>query len=203
MSTEQASDPRPPRSPRLLWSVILLLLAAAGLLWGSSAVIWVGQRFRTPFSGETTSGVTGAVLRPELVPLALAALAAVAAVLATGGLLRRVMGLLVLVAGGVLGWRSIAWPFDGGWFGYASNVPQGSVPVGGISANVAGPLLMTAGALLLVVAGALVLLRAERMPAMGARYSAPGDSRRKAGDPDKRLWDALDEGEDPTVEQDR
>ncbi|GAA2781609.1 hypothetical protein GCM10010470_14410 [Saccharopolyspora taberi] len=183
--------------------MVLLLLAAAGLLWGSSAVTWVGQRFRTPFSGEQTSGVTGAVLRPELVPVALATLAAIAAVLATGGWLRRVLGALVVVAGGLLGWRVVAWQIEG-WFAYsAPSLPQGSVPVSGITTNPAGPLLMSAGAVLLLVAGAVVLLRAGRLPAMGARYSAPGDTRRKVVDPDKKLWEALDSGEDPTVEQDR
>jgi uncharacterized membrane protein (TIGR02234 family) len=180
--------------------VVVLPLAAA-LLWGSSAVYWVGQRYRTPFSGETTAGATGSMLRPELVPLALATLAAVAAVLATGGWLRRLIGLLIVAEGGLLVWRAIDW-YVGGWFAYASQAPPGSIPISPFAANPAGPLLMSVAGAVLVVAGLLVMLRSHRMPTMGARYSAPG-ARRVSPDPDKRMWDALDEGEDPTNDRQR
>ncbi|CAM04937.1 tryptophan-associated transmembrane protein [Saccharopolyspora erythraea NRRL 2338] len=203
MTTEQGSEGRPATSPRLLWSVVLLMLAAAAMLWGAGALVWVGQRYRTPLGQELTAGPAGSALRPELVPLALATLAAIAAVLATGGWLRRLIGLLVLAEGGMLVWRAVDWHL-GGWFAYAGpKVPPGSVPVGGFASNPAGPLLMSAAAALLVVAGALVVSRAGRMPAMGAKYSAPGEARRESRDPDRKLWDALDEGRDPTVDKDR
>ena len=174
------------------------MLAAAALLWAASAVVWASQRYQTPFTGEKTFGATGAVLRPELVPLALAALAAVAAVLATGGLLRRLMGVLVAAAGGVLAWRALDW-FASGWFTFgAPDIPPASMPIGQPSPNPAGPVLMSVAAVVLIVAGLLVALVAHRMPAMGAKYSAPGTRKPKSHDPDKQLWEALDEGEDPT-----
>ncbi|MGP4020228.1 Trp biosynthesis-associated membrane protein [Saccharopolyspora sp. 5N708] len=206
MTTEPESEPgpRPVRSKGLLWMVVLVVLIAAGALWGASALIWVGQRFRTPFGTEVTAGVTGADLRPELVPVALAALAAVAAVLATGGLLRRVVGALVVIAGGLLAWR-VYQQFNFGWFAYgtAGSVPPGSTPIGQMSTQPGGPLLMTAGAVLLLVAGLLVVFRAGRMPAMGAKYSAPGTAKPKSHDPDRQLWNELDAGRDPTEDQDR
>ncbi|MCA1187112.1 MULTISPECIES: Trp biosynthesis-associated membrane protein [unclassified Saccharopolyspora] len=188
-------------SARLLWSVVLLLVAAAGLLWGASALTWASRQYRTPFSGEVDAVASGAVARPELVPLALAALAAVAAVLATGGLLRRVVGALTLLGGALLLWRAGTW-----WFAAAAEfvppgVPSGGEPVGEPSAAPFGPLLVVLAGLALLAAGALVAVRAGRMPAMGARYSAPGAEKRKSTDPDKRLWDALDEGADPTDER--
>ena len=198
-----ASEPRPP-SKGLLWSVLLLVLAGAGALWGASGLTWLSQRFRTPMGTETTSGMSGAVLRPELGPMALAALAAVAAVLATGGLLRRLVGVLIALAGALLAWRSFG-HFSAGWFTYANgDVPPGSTPVGELSSSPIGPLLMALGALLLMIAGVLVIVRAGRMPAMGARYSAPGAAKeQKSQDPDRRLWNELDAGRDPTDEDDR
>lgn len=206
MTTEPGSEPspRPAPSKGLLWSVVLLVLAAAGLLWGASALVWVGQRFRTPFGTEVTAGITGEDLRPELVPMALAALAAVAAVLATGGWLRRVVGVLVAVAGAALLWRTFQ-QLSFGWFaaGSAEGVPPGSTPIGEMSSQPYGSLLMAAGALLLFVAGLLVAFRAGRMPAMGAKYSAPGAAKQKSHDPDRQMWNDLDAGRDPTDDQDR
>ncbi|GAA4830363.1 Trp biosynthesis-associated membrane protein [Saccharopolyspora rosea] len=177
---------------------MLLLLAAAGLLWGSGALRWVDQSYRTPFSGQITAGADGSVVRAELVPLALASLAAIAAVLATGGWLRRVVGAVVVVAGGLVGWRA-ATGFRLSTF-HAVNVPSGSTPVGAAALHPVGPLLMALGAVALFVGGLLVLLRADRMPAMGAKYSAPGATERRSQDPDRRMWDDLDHGRDPTDE---
>ncbi|WP_190822430.1 Trp biosynthesis-associated membrane protein [Saccharopolyspora pogona] len=206
MTTEPGSETtaRPARSKGLLWSVVLLALVAAGLMWGASALTWVGQRYRTPFGTEVTGGFTGEDLRPELVPMALAALAAVAAVLATGGLFRRVVGVLIAVAGGLLAWRA-AQLYTSGWFatGKPADVPPGSTPIGELSSQPYGPLLMAAGALLLFVAGLLVAFRAGRMPAMGAKYSAPGAAKPRSHDPERQMWNDLDAGRDPTDEQDR
>lgn len=202
MTTEPGSE-RPARSRGLLWAVVLLVLASAGSLWGASALIWVGQRYRTQFGNEVSAGMTGGDLRPELVPMALASLAAVAAVLATGGWLRRVVGVFVALAGAVLAWRAVQ-SFDGGWFAYGPDgVPPGSVPVGAAAVGPYGPLLMCLGAVLLLVAGVLVALRGGRMPAMGAKYSAPGTAKRKSHDPDRQMWQDLDAGRDPTDDQDR
>lgn len=189
-----------PPSKRLLWIVVLLILVAAALLWASSAVVWVGQQFQTPFTGQRFSGASGAVVRPELTPLALAGLAAIAALLATSGLLRRTVGLLVVVAGGVVLWRFAQWYQSGSSVTASFDVPPGSVPVGPLTGNPAGPLLTALAAVVLVIAGLLVAVRSSRMPAMGAKYSAPGAVKQPSRDPDKRLWDALDAGSDPTDE---
>jgi uncharacterized membrane protein (TIGR02234 family) len=202
--TTEPTPTAPRASRRLLWTVVLLMVVAAAALWGSSALVWVSQQFQTPFTGVRTSGVPGADLRPELVPLALAALAAIAAVLATGGWLRRVVGVLVALAGALLGWRVSTW-YGSNDFGIAlhGDVPAGSKPIGAFTENPVGPVLMAVGALLLVLSGVLVAARARRMPAMGAKYSAPGTAQQRVSqDPDKRLWEALDSGEDPTDSDD-
>lgn len=195
-----STPPAKPRRPgqRLLTGAVLLLLAAAGLLWAAGAVTWADQRYRTPFSGERTAAVTGGMLRPELVPLALATLAAIAAVLATGGWMRRLVGLLVVLEGALLVWRLFGWMAGPSPVPPIPGAPPGSEPVAQTVSNPLGPALMAAGAVALLVTGVLVLVGARRMPAMGAKYSAPASARRDTRDPDRRLWDALDEGHDPT-----
>ena len=203
MTSVPASEPKP-RSKGLLWIVVLLVLAGAGALWAASALTWASQPFQTPLGSTANSGGTGAELRPELGPMALAGLAAVAAVLATGGLLRRLMGLLIALAGALLGYRGYQ-TLAGGWFDYVrEHAPRGGHPVGELSTQPAGPLLMLLGASLLVIAGVLTVLRAGRMPAMGAKYAAPGTAKeRPSHDADRQLWNELDAGRDPTVEDDR
>lgn len=198
MSTAQDE----PASKRLLWIVVLLAAVAALALWGAGALTWVSQQYETPFTGPTTAAAGGTALRPEMVPLMLVALAAVAAVLATGGWFRRVIGVVIVLAAGLLVWRL------GGWLAgtadisaFPKDVPPGSKPAGPPSPSKLGPALGLAGAVVFVVAGAMVVLRAHRMPGMGAKYSAPSARKQEAKDPDRRLWEALDEGEDPTTDR--
>lgn len=182
-------------SRRALGAAVLVPAVAAVLLWGASMVTWGSQRFRTPFSGDVTYSATGATVRPELVPVALAALASIAAVLAAGRWLRRVLGVVFCLAGALLVWRDV----DRAPMSAYPGVPAGSTPIGAVSASPLGPLLLVVAAVALIGAGVLIVRYAGRLPEMGAKYSAPG-AKRRALDPDKRLWDALDEGHDPTAE---
>ena len=186
---------------RLLPVVVVLMLATAALLWGASALDWGSRRYGTPFTGEKTFTAAGAVVRPELGPLALATLAAIAAVLATGGWMRRLIGMLVVAEGGLLGWRVADWYLRGSPLPMG-DVPAGSTPLGPASVSPFGPLLVVVAALVLVAAGLVVALYARWMPAMGAKYSAPTADKQRSRDPDRRLWEALDQGEDPTESTD-
>lgn len=205
MSTEQASEAggtasRLVRSPGALWAVVLLAAAAMLLSWGAGGVTWFTQPYRTPFTGDTAPAATGSVVRPELVPLALAALAAVAAVLATRGWFRRIIGVFIVLAAGLLAWRALGWLLGPQDFEWEPQVPPGSLPIGPRDSSSLGPVLGALAGVVFAAAGALVVLRAGRMPEMGAKYSAPGEARQRTSpDPDKRLWDALDEGDDPTA----
>jgi hypothetical protein len=154
----------PARSPRVLGLACVGSVVSAGLLWGASAVEWAPGR-------------TGAAVAPSLTGVALLALAGVAGVLATGGVVRRVVGGLLAVAGTAQA-VAAAWTLGGG--------------------SVVGPLLAAAGGVVLLAAGVLVVLREQRLPRFGARYAAAGD-RRAARDPDRAAWEALDAGEDPTT----
>ncbi|OLF16127.1 Trp biosynthesis-associated membrane protein [Actinophytocola xanthii] len=141
-----------PRRP--LWMVVVLLLGAAAALWGA-----------TRLDGGPGSG-TG---------LALLALAGAGGVVAVGGWARRVVGVVVVLAGLLAGWQALGSPGAG-----------------------IGRWTALLGAVLLVLAGALVVRWAGELPTLGARYRAVAPAG-GSGDPDKDLWDGLSQGRDPTV----
>ncbi|MEV8436666.1 Trp biosynthesis-associated membrane protein [Actinosynnema sp. NPDC051121] len=148
---------------RPLWIVVALLLLAAVALWGASAMSW-----------DASADRSGGDVVPALTPLALLCLAAIAAVVALSGWVRRVLGVVVLLAGAAAAFQ-------------------------GVDAD--GPLtgrgLVLLGALLAVAAGVLLVVRGSAMPRLGGGYQTPGAAKRTT-DPERELWNALERGDDPT-----
>jgi uncharacterized membrane protein (TIGR02234 family) len=190
-------------SPRALGVVCAGLALSAGLLWAGSATVW----YQVQRAGAAPVELTGAQVAPWLGGTALLALAGVAGVVATGGVLRRLVGVLLALAGsGVLAFAVRALLSDP----YATDAAAASLPQppSGITVDelrdqptdvTGAPLLVIAGAVVLLVMGITVLLRERRLPRLGARYAAPGE-RRVERDPDRAAWEDLDEGRDPTVD---
>ncbi|SFD79100.1 trp region conserved hypothetical membrane protein [Actinopolyspora alba] len=197
MTDRQESTGRSATGRRLLVSCVIGMLAVAVGLWAASSTVWIRQRYRTPFSGADVARVAGEAIRPELTPLALATLAAIAAVLATGGLLRRLIGLIVVLEAVLLGWRLFDWLAGPSGVSELPGAAPGSEPLEVREVLPYGPALMGGAALVLLLCGLAVMLAAQRMPAMGSKYSAPAEAR-ETRDPDRRLWEDLDEGRDPT-----
>jgi uncharacterized membrane protein (TIGR02234 family) len=179
------------------------LAAAAGLLWVGSATVWYRV---TPASGVPVE-LTGSQVAPWLGGVALLALAGVAGVVATGGVLRRAVGVLLALAGAaVVAFAVSALVTDPyATDARASTLPQ---PPPGVSVDelryqptqtLPAPLLPAAGGVLLIVSGGLVTVRERRLPRLGARFSAPGE-RRVERDPDRAAWQELDAGRDPTAD---
>ena len=168
-----------------------LLVLGAGALWLSSRLTWSWSRQPTPLRGVQVVSVHGAAVSSALVPLAVLALAAVAAVLAIGGWGRRLVGLLVGVAGVVAVWAGTS----------GLSAVFGAHPVGyPVSQVLFGHGLAMLAGLLLVAASVLVVRNAARLPRMGAGYQTPSAAKRRR-DPDTELWQALSEGHDPTAHE--
>lgn len=146
---------------RGLWLVVAGLLLGAASLWGASRLVW---------ANPPDDGVTWPTA------LTVVAAAGVGAVLALGGVARRVLGgVLVLV-----GVAAVVLSFvDAELFGI-------------------GPVLGLLGGVLITVAGGLLVWRGASLPRLGAKYSAPS-AQRASQEGDGDLWKALSDGEDPTV----
>ncbi len=186
----------PTTRPRTLGLVCAGLLASAAALWGASVAVW----FRLPSAGARVVDITGGELRPALGGVALLALAGVAGVLATSGILRRVVGALLGVAGASVAVTGAVALLDPSGTGTAA-LPEPSagtadalraVPVEVTPA----PLLAVLGGLLLLVVGVVALLRERGLSRFGSRYAAAGS--RPPADPDRSAWQDLDAGLDPT-----
>jgi hypothetical protein len=190
-STAAEVPPRPARRPglRLLWTTVLVLLVAAVALWLSSKLTWTWSRHLTPLRGNVVDSADGADAQPALVPLAVLALAAIAALLAIGGWWRRVVGVLIGLAGLATGWTATS-DLSGVFGAHPTGYPQWQVFGGHVLALLAG--------LLMVLAAVLVVRGAGTMPRLGASYENPSTAKRRR-DPDTELWQALSEGRDPTA----
>jgi uncharacterized membrane protein (TIGR02234 family) len=146
-----------------------------------------------------------------LVPAAgLVLLAAAVALLAVRGAGRAVVGLLMAVAGGTLGWSGVR-ALTGSLAEASAQLPgvgqgPGQVSVDG---SVVWPVMAVIAGLLGLAAGILAVLRGRGWPGMGGRYERTGTSTtattqaaaRPMTDEDRAqaAWRALDRGEDPTA----
>jgi len=176
---------------RPLWTVILLLVLGAAVLWLASRLTWAWSRQLTPLRGTVVVTQRGSEVAAALMPLAFLALAAVAAILAIGGWWRRLVGVLV----GVAGLASI-WVGANGLPGVFAAHPDGYP----LSQVVTGHALAVLAGVIVILAGALIVRNAAGMPRLGGTYQTPSAARRRR-DPDTELWQALSEGRDPTASE--
>ena len=168
--------------------------------------------------------VSGQDLVPAAGALGLAALAGLAAVLATRGLARRIVGGL-LAAFGVAIAASVSLPVTAaqvrsaavGATAQAGSVPGGSTIGSGTTPGTGGSGLaglslashvemaafpwrwvVLAGGLLVLGAGLLVAWRGARWPVMSSRYDQPASQKAPAAADPASLWESLSQGLDPT-----
>lgn len=228
MTTVAGEAPRPAALARFRREYALGLVlgaAGAGIVLLSARQGWA--RVLTPAPPPLPADsvtVTGQDLIPLAGALGLAALATLAAVIATRGLARRLTGLL-LAAFGVAVAAAASLPVTtaevmaaarvttvsqagSATAGGSGGVSPGAVPGGttpGVTAT--GHVTMLAvpwrpaavvGALLIVAAGLLVAWRGNRWPAMSSRYTRQPERDRRPADDSASLWEALSRGADPT-----
>ncbi len=182
--------------------LIVLLTGAAG---AALVLLAVRQDWARVVVAEpkplpaSVTRLTGQALVPAATPLAVAALAGLAAVVATRRLLRRLVGILLALFGAAAaaglsagitaaGMLAAAAGSAGPATGAGASSGAGSTTSGGGS-GAAAPIagfpshaaltalpwrpVAIAGAVLVVAAGLVAAWRAERLPVMSARYDAP------------------------------
>jgi uncharacterized membrane protein (TIGR02234 family) len=178
------------------------LLGAAGALLVATRT-WQSVRILRPRPlADQFLAVSGRTLNAAPTALALVALAGVVAVVASRGLVRRAVGLVVAASGVAL----VAYSLLGS--GAISVARAQSLARAKHSAQVAlgwqvhthpaWPVLSAVSGGLVVVAGVAVLLRGHRWGGLSARYDAPSAAASQTRG-DAALWNALDRGDDPTA----
>ncbi|MBF6358073.1 TIGR02234 family membrane protein [Nocardia higoensis] len=207
-----------PRAARPVVPVALLALAAA-LMWGASRLTWVTVSSADGLTEPRVDELKGAVWFGALTPLALVLLAAVAAVLATKGWPRRLVGVLVALIGAVTAVPAFALLTGSGATaeraGALAELP-GRATVTEVQTSTLPAVVTVLAALCAFGAGLLLARMPRETTGPAGRYDAPGARKAAAAEAvaeqrsqdgsalsERVLWDALDAGEDPTEDDPR
>lgn len=209
-----AADPADRRSARVSAVALVATALGGGLALLSAGRPWVTARVERPRPLPMLSvELTGRTVEAAVPGLAFVALAGLVALLATRGIVRRVvggmialsgLGLIVAAAAGVdpaaHRLRELVRAARTGV------VLDAAAPIR-ISHHVVWPALSIAGGLLVLGGGLLATFGRAGWAGLGRRYEAPLGARTDAGpgsaktEPagnDLALWKSLDRGEDPT-----
>jgi uncharacterized membrane protein (TIGR02234 family) len=181
---------------------LLLVLAAAGL-WAASRLPWVAVGSFDGLGQPKTVTLSGASWSTALLPLALLLLVAAVAAVAVRGWVLRVLAVLVAAASLAIGYLAISLWVVQDVAVRAADLAHISLLtlVGSQRYHTGAGIALTAavGAL----AGAVLLMRPMSGSGETSKYAAPAArrslARREDGAVSERMiWDALDEGHDPT-----
>jgi uncharacterized membrane protein (TIGR02234 family) len=187
----------------------ILLVVAAGGLWAASRLAWVDLRTFDGLSPPKTVTLTGADWSSGLLPLAVVLLAAAIAVLAVRGWALRILAVLVAFASLATGYLAITMleiPDVALRAADLAHVPL--LELVGSGRHHAGPVMTLVAAVCALIGAALLMRAATTAGGTSTRYVTPGARRatlrRNGGDgtsmSERTMWDALDEGHDPTAE---
>lgn len=198
---------------------LVLLAVAAAALWASSRMTWVTVASTDGLTEPRTDRLNGGVWFGALTPLALVLLASIAAVLATRGWLRRVLGVVIALIAAVAAVPAFALLTNSGKIAErAAKLAElpARAQVGEATTSIFPAVLALLGALAAFAAGGLLARMPQETARMSGKYDNPAFRRAAAteqvtkqrtevgaepGSPqlsERVLWDALDAGTDPT-----
>ncbi|KWX25148.1 membrane protein [Mycolicibacterium wolinskyi] len=187
---------------------VLLVVAALGL-WVASRMDWVQVSSFDGLGQPKSTDLNGATWSTALIPLALLVLAAAVAALAVRGWPLRLLAVLVAAASAGMGYLAISlWVIKDVAVRAAD---LAFVPVAQLTGTQRyyGGAVITLVAAVCALAGAVLLMRSAKgaQRRVSTRYAAPAArraaTRQDSDEPlsERMIWDALDEGHDPTGDQ--
>ncbi|MVU83256.1 TIGR02234 family membrane protein [Nocardia sp. ET3-3] len=217
----------PAAKPKRPIAAVALLALAAALLWASSRMTWVRLEITSDYGLPRHKNLDGGVWFGALTPLALVFLATIAAVFATHGWWRRGVGVVVAVLAAMSAVPAYALLTQHGTADRAARVAElhGGDHAGAVTTSALPAVVAIAGALAAFVAGLLLVRQSSESTRMSGKYDNPAArklsaaeqvaahharsrdaesaSQGAAGEPlsGRVLWDALDEGVDPTDDE--
>lgn len=184
---------------------VLLVLAAVGL-WVASRLTWVVLRSFDGLGQPRTTTLSGATWSTALVPCAVLLLAAAVATLAVRGWQLRLLSVLVAVVSAGTSYLAITlWTIKDVAPRAASLVDLPVVSLVGSARHYGGAGITLASAVATLLAAVLLMRAAAREPRRTEKYASPTQRRATAVEggssatmSERMMWDALDEGDDPT-----
>ncbi|QNG18588.1 TIGR02234 family membrane protein [Rhodococcus triatomae] len=189
---------------------VVLLAAAAVLLWAASRMTWVDAVSADGLGEEQSTAIDGGTWAAATTPLALALVAAIAATFAVRGWAVRVVALLVAlvaVAAAVPALTLLASGAPDERVAQLAELP-GRAEVHSVVVHPLGAVLVVVGAVIALAAALALARRPRASGGLSSKYDAPAARRAAAtavtDEPvtQRMMWDALDAGDDPTVESD-
>jgi uncharacterized membrane protein (TIGR02234 family) len=190
-----------PRARRWYVPTVLGLLATGGIAFFSASRQWVGATVASDGLPSEEVALTGADAVPLVSALALVVVTAALAVLATGGRLRRVVGVIAVLAAlaGLVTVLTSGGAIDRAFAGAVAESPAftgGTAPAS--DRSVLWPVVAAVAFAIATALGALTVLVGHRWPTMSRRYESPTTAAPTAPRTEAEIWKALDEGRDPT-----
>lgn len=178
-----------------------LVLAAAGL-WGASRMTWVDVTSFDGLGQPRTIALSGGSWSTALVPLAVLLLATAVAALAVRGWPLRALAVLAAIASAGMAYLAISLWLVRDVGVRASDLADAPVAdLVGTQRHYGGALVTAMAAVVTLVCAVLLLRSASRNISGVARYArrtaVPADKSDDAMS-ERQLWEALDEGRDPT-----
>ncbi|WP_369974774.1 TIGR02234 family membrane protein [Nocardia sp. MDA0666] len=155
---------------------VLLLAVGAAALWGSSRMTWVTLRSSDGLTEPRTQHLNGGLWFGALTPLALVLLASIAAVFATKGWLRRLIGVVVALVAAVAAVPGLALLTQHGKLAErAARLAElpARAHVDAATAATFPAALSVAGALAAFAAGVLLARMPETTARMSGKYDNP------------------------------
>lgn len=199
------ADAPPDRSGRrTVWIAQALLVGAAAGVWAASRLTWVDVRTFDGLGPPKLVALSGAAWSSGLVPLTLVLLAATVAALAVRGWPLRMLAVLVAAASLATGYLAISVMVIPDVAVRGAELAR--VPVAwlvGSHRHELGPAITLAAAVCTLVGAVLLMRAATSARGTATKYVTPAARRSLARRDEKimserMIWDALDEGLDPT-----
>ncbi|AGB23306.1 trp region conserved hypothetical membrane protein [Mycobacterium sp. JS623] len=179
----------------------LLLLVSAAALWGASRMVWVEVQSFDGLGQPKTTALTGSSWSTALVPLAVLLLAAAVAALAVRGWPLRLFAVLVAAASALMAYLAISLWVIRDVAPRAAHLAD--VPITNLVStqrHYAGAIVTLVAAVVTLLGAVLLVRSAARAKPEAARYErrSAASAQEAAAPSERAIWDALDEGRDPT-----
>jgi len=181
--------------------VVLGLLGAGAVALFAVTRTWVSATIATPGLPTDRVAVSGVDAAPILAGLAVVIVAAALGVVAAGGWLRQLIGLLIAAVAGFAALRALTLNAGGAALGRA--LKESPAYLGGANGEpsmngAAWPWLAALAFVIATALGVVVAVRGRAWPRMSTRYEREAPSLAEPAD-EADLWRAQDEGHDPTL----